>query len=161
VYALDLPDPQRITWVTQTTLAVDETEEVVRALRERFPEASGPASDDICYATSNRQQAVREIATKSDLVLVFGSANSSNSKRLVEVAERCGVESYLVDDVGEVRPEWLAGRHRIGVTAGASAPPHLVDALVDALSGLGPVTSSTRGIGKEFVVFDLPKEVRR
>jgi 4-hydroxy-3-methylbut-2-enyl diphosphate reductase len=161
VYALELPDPQRITWVTQTTLAVDETEEVVRALRDRFPEASGPASDDICYATSNRQQAVREIATKSDLVLVLGSTNSSNSKRLVEVAERCGVESYLIDDVGEVRPGWLVGKHRIGVTAGASAPPHLVDALVDALSGLGPVSSTTRGIGKEFVVFDLPKEVRR
>ena len=159
VEALQPTDPDRVTWLTQTTLASDETDEIVSAVRERFPGARRPPSDDICYATTNRQEAVREVAAHCDLVLVVGSPNSSNSVRLVEVAERAGARARLVDDATHVRPDWLAGASRVGITAGASAPPHLVDTLVEALRGLGPVVTTTRGGGPETVAFGLPKEV--
>jgi 4-hydroxy-3-methylbut-2-enyl diphosphate reductase len=128
-------------------------------LRQRFPSIAAPRQDDICYATSNRQQALREIAADCDVVLVLGSANSSNSQRLVEVARRAGSTSYLVDDAGDVDLAWLAGTKRIGITAGASAPPRLVDELVDALGGLGGIRVSDHATVDEDVRFGLPKEV--
>lgn len=160
VAALSVEDPRRVAYLMQTTLAVDEAATVVDALRQRYPAAVGPGTDDICYATSNRQNAVRAVAREADLVLVVGSANSSNSRRLVEVTEREGVPAHLVGDVGEVRLDWLAGARTVGVTAGASAPPALVDQLVSALSGLGPTSVTVRSIGTESVAFGLPKEVR-
>jgi 4-hydroxy-3-methylbut-2-enyl diphosphate reductase len=152
-------DPARVAYVMQTTLAVDEAQEVADALRGRFPLLAAPRTDDICYATSNRQAAVRAIAAACDLVLVVGSANSSNSRRLVEVAEREGTPAHLVDDAGDVDLAWLAGARRIGVTAGASAPPHLVDDLVRCLRGLGPVDVREERVTDEDVHFTLPKEV--
>ncbi|RKS67991.1 4-hydroxy-3-methylbut-2-enyl diphosphate reductase [Motilibacter peucedani] len=152
-------DAGRVAYVMQTTLAVDEAEEVAGVLRERFPTLSAPRRDDICYATTNRQQAVRAVAAQTELVLVVGSANSSNSRRLVEVAERCGTTAYLVDDVGDIDLRWLAGVSRIGVTAGASAPPHLVDEVVAALSGLGTTTVRESSVVDEDVRFTLPREV--
>jgi 4-hydroxy-3-methylbut-2-enyl diphosphate reductase len=152
-------DPERVSYVMQTTLAVDEAERTATVLRQRFPALTAPHRDDICYATSNRQQAVREVARDADLVLVVGSENSSNSQRLAEVARREGVPAYLVDDTSHIDPAWLHGVRTIGVTAGASAPPHLVDAVVGALSGLGPVTVTERSVAVETVKFNLPKEV--
>jgi len=154
-----VPDARRVAYVMQTTLSLDEASEVSGVLRERFPSVAAPRSDDICYATSNRQEALRAVAAECEVVLVVGSANSSNSRRLVEVAERAGVPAHLVDDVGEVVPAWLVGAARVGVTAGASAPPQLVDELVDCLSGLGPVTVRERGDVVEDIRFTLPKEV--
>jgi 4-hydroxy-3-methylbut-2-enyl diphosphate reductase len=152
-------DPSRVAYVMQTTLAVDEADRISAVLRERFPRMRAPRQDDICYATSNRQQALREVAADCDLVLVVGSTNSSNSVRLVEVARRAGAASYLVDDAGGVDLDWLAGASRVGITAGASAPPHLVDELVGALSGLGPATVREHRAVTEDVRFTLPKEV--
>jgi 4-hydroxy-3-methylbut-2-enyl diphosphate reductase len=152
-------DATRVSYAMQTTLAVDEAEEVAQVLRDRFPDLRGPGRDDICYATTNRQQALRGIAAGSDLVLVVGSTNSSNSLRLVEVAEREGVRAHLVDDAGDVDLAWLAGVRRIGITAGASAPPHLVDELVHCLAGLGPLTLSETRIVDEDIRFTLPREV--
>jgi 4-hydroxy-3-methylbut-2-enyl diphosphate reductase len=152
-------DPARVAYVTQTTLAVDEAEHVASVLRQRFPSMASPRHDDICYATSNRQQALREIAADCDVVLVVGSTNSSNSQRLVEVAQRAGSPAYLVDDVSEVALEWLVGAQRIGITAGASAPPQLVDDLVAAISGLGTVNVTEHRIVEEDARFGLPKEV--
>ncbi|GAA3738647.1 4-hydroxy-3-methylbut-2-enyl diphosphate reductase [Spinactinospora alkalitolerans] len=160
VEGLRVGDPERVSYLTQTTLAVDETAEVVDALRARFPAVRGPASDDICYATTNRQDALKAIAEEADLVLVVGSANSSNSVRLAELARRSGAPGHLVDDVGGIRPEWLAGARRIGLTAGASAPPHLVGAVVAALSGLGPVTVTEHETARETIRFTLPPAVR-
>ncbi|WP_238430793.1 4-hydroxy-3-methylbut-2-enyl diphosphate reductase [Frankia nepalensis] len=161
VASLEVDDPERVTYLMQTTLAVDEAEEVVDALRGRFPTIVGPGSADICYATSNRQNAVRRVAAEADLVLVLGSENSANSRRLVEVSKRDGAASHLVESVDEVRLEWLVGADTIGVSAGASAPPNLVEALTDALAGLGATSISTRSIGTESIAFTLPKEVRR
>jgi 4-hydroxy-3-methylbut-2-enyl diphosphate reductase len=152
-------DPGRVAYAMQTTLAVDEAEQIAGVLRDRFPSLAGPRREDICYATTNRQQAVRAIARESDLVLVVGSANSSNSVRLVEVAERAGVPAHLVEDVGEVDLAWLAGVGTLGITAGASAPPHLVDDVVAGLAGLGPVTAREISVGAEDIQFTLPKEV--
>jgi 4-hydroxy-3-methylbut-2-enyl diphosphate reductase len=152
-------DATRVSYAMQTTLAVDEAEEVAQVLRDRFPDLRGPGRDDICYATTNRQQALRGIAAGSDLVLVVGSTNSSNSLRLVEVAEREGVRAHLVDDAGDVDLAWLAGVRRIGITAGASAPPHLVDELVHCMAGLGPLTLSETRIVDEDIRFTLPREV--
>jgi 4-hydroxy-3-methylbut-2-enyl diphosphate reductase len=152
-------DPGRVAYAMQTTLAVDEAEQIAGVLRDRFPSLAGPRREDICYATTNRQQAVRAIARESDLVLVVGSANSSNSLRLVEVARREGVAAHLVEDVGEVDLAWLAGVGTVGITAGASAPPHLVDDLVAGLAGLGPVTAREVSVGAEDIQFTLPKEV--
>jgi 4-hydroxy-3-methylbut-2-en-1-yl diphosphate reductase len=152
-------DPSRVAYTMQTTLAVDEAEQIAAVLRERFPQLSAPRTDDICYATTNRQRAVRAIAREVDLVLVVGSPNSSNSLRLVEVAQREGVPAYLIDDCSEIDLGWLAGRQRVGITAGASAPPHLVDEIVHCLGGLGPVTANESQLIDEDVTFALPKEV--
>ncbi|MBO0786255.1 MAG: 4-hydroxy-3-methylbut-2-enyl diphosphate reductase [Actinobacteria bacterium] len=153
-------DPSKVAYLMQTTLAVDEATEVAGVLRERFPATRGPRSDDICYATTNRQQAVRAIATESDLVLVAGSANSSNSVRLVETAQRAGTPAYLIDSPADIQLGWLAGVSTIGITAGASAPPALVGDIVTALGGLGPVDLNERVITTENIRFSLPKEVR-
>jgi 4-hydroxy-3-methylbut-2-en-1-yl diphosphate reductase len=152
-------DPDRVAYAMQTTLAVDEAEQIADVLRDRFPGLTAPASEDICYATTNRQRAIRAVAAETDLVLVVGSANSSNSVRLVEVAERAGTPAHLVEDAGEVDLRWLAGIERIGISAGASAPAHLVDELVAALAGLGPVQLDTRDVVDENVQFSLPREV--
>lgn len=158
---ISVPDPDRVAYAMQTTLAVEEAEATAAVLQERFPAIVGPHQDDICYATSNRQRAVREVARQSELVLVVGSPNSSNSLRLAEVAEAEGATAYLVDDVSEVELSWLAGTSRVGITAGASAPSHLVDDLVRALSGLGPVTAREHRVLTEDVQFGLPKELSR
>ncbi len=170
VAELEVADPGRVSYLTQTTLAVDETTEVIEALRARFPALRGPGSNDICYATTNRQDALTAIAAESDLVLVIGSANSSNSVRLVELARRHGTPSYLIDDAGDIRPEWLDGVHVIGLTAGASAPPQLVDAVITALEQLNQIADSAGGdritvvereTTRETVHFTLPAAVRR
>jgi 4-hydroxy-3-methylbut-2-enyl diphosphate reductase len=157
---LEIADPARVAYLTQTTLAVDETRTVVDALRERFPAVIGPASDDICYATQNRQDAVRALASNCDVVFVVGSANSSNSRRLVEVAQRAGRPARLIEQASDIPPEMLVGARRIGLTAGASAPEALVDGVVRALSGLGQVSVSERSVAIEDVHFKLPPEVR-
>ncbi|MGB9282296.1 MAG: 4-hydroxy-3-methylbut-2-enyl diphosphate reductase [Pseudonocardiaceae bacterium] len=152
-------DPSKVAYTMQTTLAVDEAEEIAGILRDRFPTLSAPRTDDICYATTNRQHAVRAIAREVDLVLVVGSPNSSNSVRLVEVAQREGVPAYLVDDVTEVDLRALVGATRVGITAGASAPPQLVDEIVHCLGGLGPVSVRESRLIDEDVTFALPREV--
>ena len=154
-------DPEKVSYVMQTTLSVDEAAETAAVLRERFPVLAAPGKDDICYATTNRQQAVREIARDSDLVIVIGSQNSSNSQRLAEVAESCGTPARLVDDAEGVDLAWLAGAPRIGITAGASAPPALVAQMITALSGLGSVEVEERTTVNEDVQFSLPKQVAR
>jgi 4-hydroxy-3-methylbut-2-en-1-yl diphosphate reductase len=153
-------NPTRVAYISQTTLAVDEAAETVAALRNRYPELVGPHADDICYATQNRQDAVRAIASDCDLVLVIGSCNSSNSNRLVEVARRAGTRAELLDDENDLNPDWLEGADTIGITAGASAPEALVDRLVDAIRNLGPVTVEQREATTETVHFTLPPEVR-
>jgi 4-hydroxy-3-methylbut-2-enyl diphosphate reductase len=157
---LDVPDPDRVAYLTQTTLAVDETRSVIERLRTRFPEIVGPRSDDICYATQNRQDAVRALASDCDLVLVVGSRNSSNSNRLVEVARRSGCPARLVDDESQLDPAWLEGVRRIGVTAGASSPERIVQRMVAALAVLGPLARSQHSVADETVRFALPREVR-
>jgi 4-hydroxy-3-methylbut-2-enyl diphosphate reductase len=154
-------DPSRVAYLTQTTLAVDETALAVDALRERFPAIAGPGSDDICYATQNRQDAVRALAGECDIVLVVGSQNSSNSRRLVEVAERAGCRAQLVERADDIRPELLRDVRSVGLTAGASAPEELVAGVVAALDGLGSVSVSERVVATEAVHFRLPPEVRR
>src|SRR5262249_1560596 len=134
---LCLPDPTRVCHLTQTTLSLDETRDIVNRLKERFPEMIGPPAQDICYATENRQTAVKAVAGHCDLLLVVGSRNSSNSKRLVEVGENFGVRAFLVNDFTEVETAWLDGVKNVGVTAGASAPEHLVQELIDFLRGHG------------------------
>jgi 4-hydroxy-3-methylbut-2-en-1-yl diphosphate reductase len=161
VAQLSIIDPDRVAYLTQTTLAVDETAGVVKALKQRFPAISGPSSDDICYATQNRQDAVRALAEDCELVLVVGAENSSNSRRLVEVSERAGCPARLIADASEIRPEWLADVHRVGLTAGASAPERLVGQVVDALDGVGRVTVSERTVAEEDVYFKLPPGLRK
>jgi 4-hydroxy-3-methylbut-2-enyl diphosphate reductase len=156
---VEVDDPTRVSYLTQTTLAVDEVAQVVDVLRERFPLLSGPPTEDICYATTNRQQAVLAIAEDCDVVIVVGSANSSNSKRLVEVSERAGTPAYLVDDASSIAPEWIMNARKIGLTAGASAPPHLVDEVIGTLRALGPVDVTEREVTREDIRFTLPKEV--
>jgi 4-hydroxy-3-methylbut-2-enyl diphosphate reductase len=158
--ALDVPDPSRVAFVTQTTLAVSETTGIVAALRRRFPELKGPHSEDICYATQNRQDAVEALVRDCDLLLVIGSDNSSNSKRLVEVAERDGCAARLVNDETEIDPEWLAGVETVGITAGASAPESLVQRAIATLRGLGEIHVSEREGVTESIRFTLPREVR-
>jgi 4-hydroxy-3-methylbut-2-enyl diphosphate reductase len=160
VAELAVDDPDRLAWVSQTTLATDETSTVVAALQRRFPAIVGPRSDDICYATQNRQEAVRAVAVESDLVVVVGSANSSNSNRLVEVARRGGADAVLVEDESDLDLDRLAAAVTIGVTAGASAPPDLVDRVVAAVATLGPVEVEERTVVEEHVRFPLPVEVR-
>lgn len=153
-------DPSLVAFVTQTTLSVDDTRGIIEALRQRFPDIIGPRRDDICYATQNRQDAVRRLAAQCDLVLVVGSVNSSNSNRLRELAAKAGIPAYLIDGAGDVRTEWLAGRQRIGLTAGASAPERLVQDVVSRLRELG-ATSVRELEGKaEDIVFALPRELR-
>ncbi|MGH3321651.1 MAG: 4-hydroxy-3-methylbut-2-enyl diphosphate reductase [Streptosporangiaceae bacterium] len=160
VARIEAGDPEKVSYLMQTTLATDEAQGVVDAIRERFPEAEGPSSEDICYATTNRQNAVRAVASEADLVLVVGSTNSSNSKRLVEVAERSGAAAHLVDDPSGIELSWLAGAQTIGLTAGASAPPTLISEVIEALRGFGPVEVAERSVTTESVHFTLPKEVR-
>ncbi|MGI5241919.1 4-hydroxy-3-methylbut-2-enyl diphosphate reductase [Dactylosporangium sp. CA-139066] len=155
-----VPDPSRVGYLLQTTLALDEAADIVDALRRRFPALQGPPSEDICYATTNRQRAVAELAGRCDIVLVLGSANSSNSLRLVEVARRQGRPAYLIDHPGDIDLRWLAGASTVGVTAGASAPPGLVDEVVAVLSGLGAAEVTEHVTAVESVEFVLPKEVR-
>ncbi len=155
---VQVPDPRKVSYLMQTTLAVDDARRIVATLQQRFPDIDGPGSDDICYATTNRQDAVRVVARDSDLVVVVGSRNSSNSVRLVEVARSQGAPAYLIDDVDEICLDWLAGTGTVGITAGASAPPALVDRVIRALSGLGAVTVTERSVADETVHFQLPKE---
>jgi 4-hydroxy-3-methylbut-2-en-1-yl diphosphate reductase len=162
VGSIEVRDPSRVAWLSQTTLSVDETLETVAALRERFPQLADPPSDDICYATQNRQVAVKQIAAESDLVLVVGSANSSNSVRLVEVARDAGAPAaYLVDDVSHVDEEWLVGASTIGVTSGASVPESLVAAVLDWLAGHGFAEVVEVTAAEERLTFALPPELRR
>jgi 4-hydroxy-3-methylbut-2-enyl diphosphate reductase len=158
---VEVPDPDKVAFLMQTTLAVDDAAETVEVLRRRFPQIESSATDDICYATTNRQQAVKAIADETELMLVLGSRNSSNSLRLVEVAQRAGVEAHLVDDATEIEPAWLAGTERVGITAGASAPPHLVDEVIGMLQALGPVEVTERVHTTERIEFTLPKGVTR
>lgn len=160
VRKLVVNNPDALAFVTQTTLSVDDAAQVISALRERFPRIIGPRKDDICYATQNRQDAVKELAAQCDLVLVVGSPTSSNSNRLQELAERMGVESYLIDNADEIRGEWLQGKTCIGVTAGASAPEVLVKRVIERLRSLG-AQSVREGQGNpENVVFSLPRELQ-
>ncbi len=154
-------DPSKVAYLMQTTLAMDEAAGIADALRERFPAARAPGSDDICYATTNRQRAARAVATEADLVLVAGSANSSNSVRLVETAQRAGTPAHLIDGPSDIELGWLAGVSTIGLTAGASAPPAIVQDIITTLGGLGSVEVSERVITTENIRFSLPKEVRQ
>ena len=156
VRQLDLPDPERVAYLMQTTLAEDEAAQVVDALRETFPGIGEPPSSDICYATTNRQRAIRDVAADADVVLVVGSPNSSNSLRLVEVAERAGSAAYLVDGPEQIDPDWLAGAGTVGLTAGASAPAPLVEAVVAALAALGPIRREEPAGIEETYRFTLP-----
>ena len=157
---LEPGQPDNLAYTTQTTLSVDDTRDIIRALRDRFPAIQGPKNDDICYATQNRQDAVRELARQCDLVLVVGSPNSSNSNRLRELAERDGVEAYLIDGADEIDPRWVEGRRHIGVTAGASAPDVLVEGVLGRLRTLGATAVRELEGEPESMVFALPKELR-
>ena len=157
---VSLPDPSNVSYLTQTTLSVDETNEIIEILRERFPQIQGPPREDICYATQNRQDAVKEIAERSDVVLVIGSDNSSNSNRLAEVARELGTPAYLVDDESEVDPAWLAGAEVVGLTSGASAPEWLVDRMIGWLAEQGYRDVETVTLAEESVRFSLPAGVR-
>ncbi|MEU6708966.1 4-hydroxy-3-methylbut-2-enyl diphosphate reductase [Streptomyces wuyuanensis] len=157
---LELDDPEHVTYLTQTTLSVDETSAIVDVLTQRFPHLKPPPSDDICYATTNRQEALREIARDAGLVLVVGSANSSNSRRLVEVARSMGTPAQLIDGVEDIDPAWLDGVATVGLTAGASSSPALVDDVIAHLSKLGPVTVIERTTAVESIRFALPPQVR-
>ena len=159
--ALALPVETRLAYITQTTLSVDETHEIVEVLRRRFPGIEGPAKEDICYATSNRQWAVKELLGEIDLLLVVGSRNSSNSIRLVDVAQAAGVASYLVDDASEIEDAWLEGVGVVGVTSGASAPERLVDGVCEWFRARGVADISAFSSAFEDVVFKLPVELRR
>jgi 4-hydroxy-3-methylbut-2-enyl diphosphate reductase len=161
VETLEVPDPDKIAYLTQTTLSVDDTRDVIDALRRRFPKIVGPSRDDICYATQNRQAAVKTVATDVDVLLVIGAANSSNANRLVEVARSRGTPAYLINDVRDVRPEWLAGTARVGVTAGASTPEVLVAETVGALRAVGAQHVREVHVVEEDVRFALPPELER
>ena len=159
VEKMEVKNPEFLAFVTQTTLSVDDTSEVIDALRLRFPKIVGPKKEDICYATQNRQDAVKKLTGDCDLILVVGSQNSSNSTRLMEISQKKGVPAYLIDNVTEIQPEWLDGRSNIGVTAGASAPEVLVEEVVEKLKSWG-VDSVTEAPGiQESVVFSLPREL--
>jgi 4-hydroxy-3-methylbut-2-enyl diphosphate reductase len=161
VEKLEVPDPDRVAHISQTTLSVDETRSIIAALREKFPNITGPRTDDICYATTNRQAAVRQMAAECDLVLVIGSKNSSNSNRLVEVAREYGADSYLIDNETQVREEWLEGKRVVGISSGASAPEELVHRLVEFFRARGTEDISEFEVVREDVRFMLPKEIRK
>ena len=160
VATLAVRDPSALTYVTQTTLSVDDTAKVIDALRARFTDIQGPRKDDICYATQNRQDAVKSLAEAVDLVLVVGSTNSSNSNRLRELAERCGASAYLIDDASMIDPTWLDDARAVGVTAGASAPELLVEEVIDTLRLRGIATVRDLEGREENVTFSLPKALR-
>ncbi len=157
---LKIEDPERVAYITQTTLAVDETSAILQRLRERFPSIVGPRTDDICYATTNRQAAVKQMADSCDLMLVIGSRNSSNSVRLVEVARDCGTDAHLIDSADEVEEEWLTGRRVVGISSGASAPEELVIELVELFRARGVRDISEFDVIREDVRFMLPKQIR-
>jgi 4-hydroxy-3-methylbut-2-en-1-yl diphosphate reductase len=158
---LEVEDPSKVAYISQTTLSVDETRAVINRLRERFPEIIGPRTDDICYATTNRQAAVKQLARKCDLVLVIGSRNSSNSNRLVEVAREHGADSHLIDNETEVREEWLESKQVVGITSGASAPDELVQRLVRFFEDRGTSDVEVLEVVQEDVRFMLPKTIRQ
>ncbi len=160
VAGLDLPANAKIAYLTQTTLSVDDANRIIDRLRERFPQLTGPPRDDICYATQNRQQAVRELARDADIVLVIGSQNSSNSRRLQELAQECGVAAYLIDGPSDIQREWFRGHESVLVTAGASAPESVVQQCVDLLCQLHQATVEIRSLYDEEVHFPLPKPLR-
>ncbi|HEV3071225.1 MAG TPA: 4-hydroxy-3-methylbut-2-enyl diphosphate reductase [Solirubrobacteraceae bacterium] len=160
VEELVVEDPERLAYITQTTLSVEETSAILARLKERFPSIVGPRTDDICYATTNRQAAVKELANECDLLLVIGSRNSSNSVRLVEVSRDLGTEAYLIDNKDEVREEWLAGKRTVGISSGASAPESLVEDLVAFFRARGVSDVATLHTVREDVRFMLPKEIR-
>lgn len=160
VEALVVKDPESLAYVTQTTLSMDDTAKVIESLRNKFPKIQGPRRDDICYATTNRQDAVRQLALECDLVLVVGSPNSSNSNRLRELAERCGTESYLIDGPEDINPEWIKNRTAIGITAGASAPEVLVKQVIDKLKACGAQAPIEMDGTPENISFSLPKALR-
>jgi 4-hydroxy-3-methylbut-2-enyl diphosphate reductase len=159
VAGLRVAAPERLAYVTQTTLSVDDARAIVAALKARFPSIHGPKKDDICYATQNRQDAVKFMAPQCEVVIVVGSPNSSNSNRLREVAQHMGAQAYMVDRAADLKPEWIAGKRRIGVTAGASAPQVLVDELIARLKALGAASVQTLPGITERVVFSLPREL--
>ncbi len=161
VNELQVADPERVAYISQTTLSVNETQTIIERLRERFPRITGPRTDDICYATTNRQAAVKQMAGRCDLVLVIGSRNSSNSQRLVEVARDYGSEAHLIDNEHEVRDEWLTGKHVVGISSGASAPEELVQRLVAFFRARGVQDVSEFDVIKEDVRFMLPKTIRQ
>jgi 4-hydroxy-3-methylbut-2-enyl diphosphate reductase len=157
---VDVPDPSKVAYLSQTTLSVDETNQVIDVLRERFPEIQAPPRDDICYATQNRQDAVKDVARQADAVLVIGSENSSNSNRLVEVSRALGTPAYLIDDESEIDPAWLEGAEVVGVTSGASAPEWLVERVVEHLRNLGAGEVEEIRVTEEHMAFGLPRGVR-
>jgi 4-hydroxy-3-methylbut-2-enyl diphosphate reductase len=158
---LEVPDPDRIAYISQTTLSVDETRAIIARLRERFPNITGPRTDDICYATTNRQAAVKQMAAQCDLVLVIGSRNSSNSQRLVDVARAAGAQAHLIDNESQVREEWLAGARVVGISSGASAPEELVARLIEFFRGRGTRDVEEFEVLREDVRFMLPKTIRQ
>ncbi len=161
VDTLEIPDPERVAYLTQTTLSVDDTRDVIDALRKRFPKIVGPSRDDICYATQNRQAAVKTVANDVDVLLVIGATNSSNANRLVEVARMAGTHSYLINDVRDIREEWITGATRVGVTAGASTPEVLVAETVDWLRARGHIAVREVRVVEEDVRFALPQELEQ
>jgi 4-hydroxy-3-methylbut-2-enyl diphosphate reductase len=161
VDTVEVPDPERVAYISQTTLSVDETRSIINRLRERFPSIIGPRTDDICYATTNRQAAVKQMASQCDLVLVIGSTNSSNSQRMVEVARDYGAEAHLIDNEAMVREEWLEDARVVGISSGASAPEELVDRLVQFFRDRGTQTVETFEVMREDVRFMLPKVIRQ
>lgn len=160
VASLRVPDPERVAYLTQTTLSVDDTGAILDALREKFPSVVGPSKEDICYATQNRQAAVKELARRVDVVLVLGAANSSNANRLREVAEAAGARAYLINDTRDVHPEWVRDVKRVGITAGASTPEYLVQELVGHFKRVGEVELSELRVVEEDVRFGLPPELQ-
>lgn len=160
VARLQVRQPESLAFVTQTTLSMDDTSKVIDALRQRFPNVGGPRKDDICYATQNRQDAVKQLAVECDLVLVVGSPNSSNSNRLRELAERIGTPAYLIDGAEDLKREWFEGVEKIGITAGASAPEVLVRGVIEQLRAWGATGAEELEGRPENITFSMPKELR-